>query len=375
MSTQNQEGLNTLEGERGIPSVNEHEQSKATRVLVFLMLVIVIALAAGLGYWKYRNYVGKSKDTKKNENQITTSVPNRTFSEPPEKEMPHPEVVPPENEASAKPPVLISRQPTNSTASASGKTEPILDKSGSSLMINKETRPVNNQTNPGDKNTPNQKGDGLVTMLTSTKTPGTSATSIGNRNFMLAKGGFIPCALQTKLDSTVPGMTSCTVTSDIYSDNGKVLLIESGSTVEGEYKSNLGQGMARIFVLWSRIKTTQGIIATLESPGTDELGGAGLPGYVDNHFWDRFGSAILLTVISDAAQGASSYISSLNSQNGQNNQLNIGGLGSNNQAQTVATEALKNTINIPPTLYKNHGEIVYIYIARDLDFSGVYDIQ
>ena len=41
----------------------------------------------------------------------------------------------------------------------------------------------------------------------------------------------------------------------------------------------------------------------------------------------------------------------------------------------MATEALKNTINIPPTLYKNQGEQVGIYIARDLDFSDVYDVS
>ena len=42
----------------------------------------------------------------------------------------------------------------------------------------------------------------------------------------------------------------------------------------------------------------------MSSPGTDELGRSGLAGEVNRHFWDRFGAAILLTVINGAVQGA-----------------------------------------------------------------------
>jgi len=41
----------------------------------------------------------------------------------------------------------------------------------------------------------------------------------------------------------------------------------------------------------------------------------------------------------------------------------------------VASIALENSINIPPTLYKNHGDVVSIFVARDLDFSSVYDLK
>jgi type IV secretion system protein VirB10 len=162
-------------------------------------------------------------------------------------------------------------------------------------------------------------------------------------------------------------MTACVVTRNIYSDNGKVLLIERGSTVSGEYQANMRQGQERIFVLWSRIKTPHGVVINLDSPGTDPLGGAGLPGYVETHFWKRFGGAIMLSMVGDIGDWISNKAS-----NGNPNRIQFD--NTSDGVQDMATEALRNTINIPPTLYKNQGEQVGIYVARDLDFSSVYDV-
>jgi type IV secretion system protein VirB10 len=190
---------------------------------------------------------------------------------------------------------------------------------------------------------------------------------LGNRTYLLAKGSFIDCALQTRLDSTVPGMTACEVPRDIYSDNGAMKLIEKGSTITGEYQANMRQGMARIYVLWTRIKTTKGVIINLDSPATDALGGGGLPGEVDTHFWQRFGGAILLSLVSDVG----SALASAGSGEGRN-QINFNGTA--NATSQVVAESLRGTINIPPTLKKNQGEQVGVYVARDLDFSKVYDV-
>ena len=38
-------------------------------------------------------------------------------------------------------------------------------------------------------------------------------------------------------------------------------------------------------------------------------------------------------------------------------------------------QALEQSINIPPTLNKNHGELVNIFVARDVDFSSVYQLR
>ncbi|MGH7121086.1 MAG: TrbI/VirB10 family protein, partial [Acetobacteraceae bacterium] len=44
-------------------------------------------------------------------------------------------------------------------------------------------------------------------------------------------------------------------------------------------------------------------------------------------------------------------------------------------AGQVANTALEAQINIPPTLKKNQGDSVSIFVARDLNFSDVYKLQ
>ena len=368
MSNQaNPSELNVLEGERGIPSVNEHGPSTAKRGAIVFGLLLFSGVGLGIGYWKYQQSLArKTEGITQKDLRLTSAVPARTFSDiPPQPDLRNAASVPLISEpGAATAPTIPGAGPATKVG---GQPAQLLDKSGSSLMVGGAMTPESNQNRRDPVQRQPEGQAGMTALLTSTSTPPRSAGTLGNRNFILAKGSFIDCALQTKLDSTVPGMTACVITRNIYSDNGKVLLMERGSTVTGEYQSNMRQGTARIFVLWNRIKTPNGIVISLDSPGTDPLGGAGLPGYIDNHFWQRFGGALMLSLVDDVARG----ITTSTSGGGQQN-FNFGSTGE--ATQNMAAEALKNTINIPPTLYKNQGEQVGIYVARDLNFSSVYDV-
>ncbi len=218
----------------------------------------------------------------------------------------------------------------------------------------------------------NQQGANAGTFdgnLKSAPTPRAQASLIGNRNLLLAKGTLLDCVLNTAINSSIPGMVSCTLTRNIYSDNGKVLLLERGSIVTGEFGGRVKTGQTRIYVLWNRIKTPKGVVVNLDSPGSDALGRSGMDGDVNKHWGERIGNAFLLSLIQDAIGYAATRGSN---QNGSSQMFfqNTQQAGDN-----MATTILKDSLQIPPTITKNQGERIAIFVARDLDFSAVYDLS
>ncbi|OYR17676.1 type IV secretion system protein VirB10 [Brucella grignonensis] len=202
-------------------------------------------------------------------------------------------------------------------------------------------------------------------MLKPTVLEGSKAGHLGNRNFIVAMGTSIPCALETALSSDQPGFTSCVITRDVLSDNGRVVLMEKGTQVVGEYRGGLRRGQSRLFVLWNRAKTPTGVIITLASPATDAIGRAGFDGYVDTHWWERFGSALLLSVVGDVATYAGQELQ----------RSDVQAQGTTSAGKDAAAIAVEQSINIPPTLTKHQGSLVSIFVARDLDFSTIYGLR
>lgn len=204
----------------------------------------------------------------------------------------------------------------------------------------------------------------VAALLRPTVTPAVRARVLPTQQMLLPKGAFIDCTLETAIDSSLPGLTTCVTATDTFGADGKVVLLERGTKLVGETRGEVRQGTARVFVLWTEARTPTGVVVPLASPGTDELGRSGLPGVVDRHFLDRFGAAILISMIDGTIQAA-----------GQSR----GGGGTvvynPTNASDVVTEVLKSTVNIPPTVRKQNGDRIQILVARDLDFRSVYELR
>jgi type IV secretion system protein VirB10 len=203
-------------------------------------------------------------------------------------------------------------------------------------------------------------------------TPTVNARTMGDRSLVIPKGTLFTCALKTRVITAVSGFVGCQVVRNVFSDNGKVLLVERGSHLDGEYRVvQVRPGLTRVPVLWTRVRTPTGVSVDLDSPATGSLGESGIDGYVDNRWGERIGGALLLSLVDDAVKFA------LASQNSGNNGDNNTFLLPNTTAQgsKLAEKVLEATINIPPLLYKNQGGVVGVYVARDLDFSSVYELR
>lgn len=205
----------------------------------------------------------------------------------------------------------------------------------------------------------------LDALLRPSVTPAVQAQVLPTRRMLLPKGAFLDCTLETALDSTLPGMTTCILATDAFSADGSVVLLERGTKLVGETRGQVRQGSARVYVLWTEARTSEGVVVPLASPGTDELGRSGLPGRVDRHFMERFGAAILVSVIDGVIQAE------VASRRGDGSTVVVDPSGS----KDIMTEILRSTINIPPTVVKPQGDRIQVLVARDLDFRSVYELR
>ncbi|ESQ92563.1 type IV secretion system protein VirB10 [Asticcacaulis benevestitus] len=302
-------------------------------------------------------------------------------------------IVPALEVAGTVPPIPVSG--THTTTTAAGQPQPHVDRYGGDVILSggSPTR-AGSQADAGDPmNNPliraalgqglgqgagAQKGlmatssgpQGSVgSLLQPSVTQAVQAGKIGDRNMILPMGRSIECGLSVRMVSALAGLTSCVLSQNVYSDNGRVVLLERGSEATGEYRAVSEQGQRRLFIIWTRIKTPNGILINLDSPGSDSLGTSGLPGGVDNHWWQRVGGAFLLSTVKDAI----AYKTAEASGNGAG-----GAIFYQNTATTgdrMAEKVLDSTINIRPTIYKNQGDRGSIYVARDLDFGSVYALR
>ena len=194
-----------------------------------------------------------------------------------------------------------------------------------------------------------------------------SAGILPTQRLLLPKGAFIDCTLETAIDSTLPGLTTCITAVDTFSMDGTVVLLERGTKLIGETRGAVEQGASRLFVLWTEARTPNGVVVNLDSPGTDELGRSGLAGHTDRHFFDRFGAAILISLIDGAILSAT--------QDSRSNSNNTNVILNPQGTRDVITEVLKSTVNIPPTVTVRQGQRIQILVARDLDFRSVYALH
>ena len=187
----------------------------------------------------------------------------------------------------------------------------------------------------------------------------TRAGVLANRSTTVAQGALIPAVLETALDSTRAGFARAVVSRDVRGFDGARVLIPRGSRLIGEYRSEVSPGQRRALVIWTRLIRPDGVTIAIGSPAGDTLGRGGIRANVNSHFFERFAGAILQSGLdigvnlATAAAGGAGTVLVLPGQI-------QGGVGQLVQPQQIT-----------PTLTVRQGTSISIFVARDLDFTGV----
>jgi len=386
----------TIDGERTIPSVNR-ERTIQSRISSFVAIGTMLLLGTGFLFWYYSTQYAKGREALLAAQKASaaraggeTKVPPLGRIDPPPTppQAPAPPPGAPPAAAAATPPSGPTPKTPAQLALERKLGTPVMRHTPSPDAAAAAAAFVGGPAVPPASGIPNMaqilgalqpppsgpsappSPPGLEGSLRPTRTPAVTAQILPTRRFLLPKGAFIDCTLETAIDSTYEGLTTCIGASDIYSADGKVVLLERGTKYVGEQRGSPRQGQGRVFVLWSEARTPTGVVVQLASPGTDELGRNGLPGFVDTHFWERFGAAILVSVIDGTMQAMTAQ------QQGGAGLTNRGALVVGPQgSRDILTEVLRSTIAIPPTVIKNQGERIQILVARDVDFRDVYALR
>jgi len=174
----------------------------------------------------------------------------------------------------------------------------------------------------------------------------------------LAQGSVIQAALQTAINSDLPGNVVAVVAEPVHAFAGDAVLIPRGSRLFGQYRSGMEVNQKRILILWTRVLTPDGTSMQIASVGGDQLGRSGLTGLVDTKFDARFGGAALISIIGAAPAVAA------NSTEDEVTREVLEEVG--NDLEDATSSVIADQVSISPTIYVDQGATVTVLVDRDI---------
>jgi len=377
---------NSIEGERELGSVNRGITLQ-NRIANWAV-IIGACLFAGILLYKYyagmyRHYQ-ETKTAPKDATRTlaTTKLPPLSMPEPAPVETP---IV--ASEADRLPPLQASEKPatlsqpvrpgaTSGQQSGRGQADLVRER-----RLKREVRfnlDAAGAAGPGGVNearTPAGEGPSAAASRQATASPAQPTGNVAARAYMLSdptlmmtRGKVIPCTVVPAIDTTLTGTVTCVTAVDATGADNTVSLMDRGTYCVGQQGGGVMHGQRRVGIIWQRCETPQHVLVPLVSDAADSLGRPGIPGEVDNHFWDRFGAAIALSLITDVGP----YLVATAQRGNGNTTIAFPTMTG---PQEVMSEVLKSTVDIRPTITAPQASQVLIYLAGDIDFRDVYELE
>ena len=181
--------------------------------------------------------------------------------------------------------------------------------------------------------------------------------------YTIFAGTIIPAALETAINTDLPGDVLATVAENVYdSVSGKNLLIPQGSKLLAQYSSNVSFGQSRVQVAWQRLIRPDGLSLQLANMnGVDPQGMSGYPGSVDQHWWE-YAKGIGLMALFSIIDGQLQYSIKTATTQGLSDVANSLTSG----IDQVGTQYTSNAMNIQPTIIVKQGAKVQVFVNSDI---------
>lgn len=374
-----------IEDERELGSVNKG-LARQNRIINWLGAIGACALAA---FFLYKYYVGVYEDRQQakmaskdlTRTVATTSLPPLTMPDPGVEHAPAGDVPPPPMQAPDSPtgaPPASGQPPAKSLSQLTRERrlkrevrfslDGSLAGSAATVGMGSHAAIVNSSETAGEGHGAPASGAAAKSTMAKTGMEMARAYLLPDPTLMMTRGKLIRCTVLPAFDTTLTGPVTCVTGEDATGADNKVSLMDRGTICFGQQGSGITHGQRRIGIIWQRCETPQHALVPLNSGATDPLGRPGIPGIVDNHFWDRFGGAIALSLITDVGP----YLIATRQRGDNNTTVSFPSMSG---PKDVLSEVVKSTVDVAPTITGSQGAEVFIYLAHEIDFRDIYQLE
>lgn len=170
---------------------------------------------------------------------------------------------------------------------------------------------------------------------------------------------YIGAILENAVNSQIPGRVIAIVERHVFGADGRVPLLPKGTRIICTYETLAKLGDTRLPVSCSRaIRPDGASIQLTDAAGADQMARTGFIGVVDNRIWERYGTAMIVSVLSAASSLGSTQSSDPNIQRG-------GNALSQNLGQVTA-KVLEQSVDLAPVVEIAAGSKIQIIPNTDI---------
>lgn len=199
----------------------------------------------------------------------------------------------------------------------------------------------------------------------------TSSQPVDNTRIITADR-YITGILETGINSQVGGDDTGTVivqtARDVHGYHGRKVLMPKGSRLICDYQAPEDMGSSRLAITCQRVLIAghRAEIRDLDSLLSDVQGRAGTSGEVDKRFWERYGTAFLLTGISMGVRfGNTLTLSGGDDDSAASQTMETTSSELSNRLGEITASVLEQTLDLAPIITIPQGTRIQIRPATD----------